>query len=303
MRLFAPDGNYYLHRAWFTLNPKPDWSDQKYADAMSWRLLSMVCADAVEVRATHVCVAFDGGQVFRYNVYPEYKANRNKSGNTVRDRGADGIPDKDMYEFLKPCMALLKRAGIKVYQFAEYEADDVLASLAQLPTNVILGTRDKDLFQVLKPNVQMFYWDPYTKKPSYITHITAEQKLGVRIDQMIEYQMLLGDSADNIPQAKFRLGPKTAVKILNEHGTISNFYKKAPLKDKKWLVEAQSLLKTNRKLVTLVTDVVRPKPSELLVRKRPGKWPTSYNQLVSGSSDFLRTRRRASIGSLTRAKF
>lgn len=257
----------------------------------------MICADAVLVQATHVCVPFDGGNVFRYKIYPEYKANRNKDGNTVRDRGDDGIPEKDVYEFLKPCMSYLSKAGIKVYQFAEYEADDVLASLAQLPTNVVLGTRDKDMYQVLSSNVKLFYHDPFTKSTATIGVQEAEHKLGVTIDQMVEYQMLLGDSIDNIPQAKARLGPKTASKILSQHGTIKQFYKNSK-KDRKWLTAAQGLLKTNRKLVTLKTDILKPKPSELVVKKRPGKWPASYYELTSNKGNLLQTKRRGSIQSL-----
>lgn len=304
MILVGIDGNYYLHKAWYTINPGPKWKTVDYKRALSHRLLSMVCADAADLGATHLCVAFDGGRVFRYDIYPQYKANRSGDGtNSERVRDSEGVPAKEVYNYLSDCIQILKHAGIPVFQFDRYEADDVLGSLAQLRTNVILGTRDKDMYQVLKPNVKLFYREG--KALQFISHVDAERRLGVRIDQMVEYQALLGDSSDNIPQAKVRMGPKSVQKILNEHDSIKNFYRRASEKDKLWLIEAQAKIKTNKKLVTLVTDVFAPTPKDLRVKRVENNWlPQSYHVLTANSSSMFKTTEgnRGSIANLVKRK-
>ena len=91
-KLFAVDGNWYLHRAYYTINPKY----REVKDALTYSFLSMICKDACMTGCNHLLVAFDGPEVFRYKLYPEYKANRSeaKEGTAIRE----GF--KDVYEYL-----------------------------------------------------------------------------------------------------------------------------------------------------------------------------------------------------------
>lgn len=292
MVVFGVDGNWYMHRVWYTIHGREHMTKQQISDIINSRILAMICSDANHVQATHLCTAFDGPQVFRYKIYPMYKANRNNGEAREQHEKGSG---REIYEYLPPLIKYLKGAGLPVFQFRQYESDDVLASLAQLPTNVYLGSRDKDLYQVLKPNVKLVYSDKGVYH--YIDVAKAEEVTGVKISQMTQYQALLGDSSDNIPQMKAKLGPKTVAKILQEYGSISRFYQNAKLADKEWLLERQHQLNINRKLVTLKRNVFKPTPSELVIQARSGNYPASYYQLTSNSSK-LYSGSKASIKSL-----
>lgn len=290
MLLFAVDGNYYLHKIWYTISNKHKMKKEVLGRLMAKKMLDFVCTDYSKLGATHLCVAFDGGQNFRYDLYPMYKANRNPDGDgtKARERGADGLSSKELYQYLPAVIHLLKKAGIPVLQHPKYEADDILASLAQLPTNVVLGTRDKDQFQILKKNVRLWYSERGVGY--FITLADAEKKWCLPQSKFIEFQTLLGDGGDNVPTIPFKdkTGPKTIEKLLVAHGSIKGIYRNGTDHERKILTKHQKQVKINRQLVTLVTDVLWPKPSQLKIKKvtpEPG-WPASYLALSDGDKLF-----------------
>ncbi len=306
MLLFAVDGNYYLHRVWFTISNKHKLKKEVLGRIMAKKMLDFVCTDYSKLGATHCVVAFDGGQNFRYDLYPMYKANRNSDGDgsKARDRGEDGLGSKELYQYLPQVIKLLKRAGIPVIQHPKYEADDILASLAQLPTNVVLGTRDKDLFQILNKHTRLWYSEKGVGH--FITLQDALKKWGLEQSQFIEYQTLLGDSGDNVPTIPFRkrTGPKTIQKLLVEHGTIKGIYANGTPQERKILIEHQKQIRINRQLVSMVTDVLRPRPSQLKIKKvnpEPG-WPASYLALSDGDKLFGSTKSSSLSGLLRRRR-
>lgn len=275
------DGNFYMHKAWFTLDNKETLPRKILGQRMAYRMLGMVCSDALKVGATHLLVAFDGPNVFRFKVYPDYKSGRDKDGKKGGGNGVSDEPTREIYEYLPACAQYIAMAGIKVVQFNEYEADDVLRSIAELPTNVVLGAIDKDQFQGLKPNVRMFW--TVGGVDHWFTVNDIERKWHVKPHQALEYQILIGDNGDKVPSVRpGRMGPKTAVEVLRKYGTIANFFKQSK-KDQEWMRANQAAFTRNRKLVTLVKDVYKPKPQDLVLKKpaRTPKigWPESYLQL------------------------
>lgn len=305
MLLFAVDGNYYLHKIWFTIANKHKLKKEVLGRLMAKKMLDFVCTDYSKLGATHCVVAFDGGRNFRYDLYPMYKANRNPDGDgkKARERGDDGLGRKELYQYLPQVIQLLKRAGIPVIQHPLYEADDILASLAQLPTNVVLGTRDKDLFQILNAHTRL--WFSEKGYGHFITLKDALKKWGLRHDQFIEYQTLLGDPGDNVPTIPFRkrTGPKTIQKLLATHGTIRGIYAGGTPQERQVLIKHQKQIKINRQLVTMVKDVLFPKPSQLKIKKvtpEPG-WPASYLALSDGDKLFGSTK-SSSLSGLLRGR-
>lgn len=305
--VFIPDGNWYLHRIFYTLNePRGGWKGTAKRDAVLSRMLNTICSDAIHAKATHLAVAFDGNDVFRYEVYPMYKANR--EGRDEKG-GINPTEKREVYEYLKPLIAYLKAAGIPVIQKPKYEADDIMASLAfgsKGRAIIYLGSRDKDLYQCLTSTVKLLFKDPVTKQYTTVGVEEAQERLGgIRIDQMVEYQMLIGDTTDNIPQAKPKMGPKTAQKLLLEHGSIKGCFEQSK-KDRVWLTTARSLLQTNRKLVTMVKDCYRPKLSELRVEHRPDFDHRGYQsmcrELGFNKGVEIATSRGATVASLLRKK-
>lgn len=258
--VFCVDGNWYLHRVWYTLNTK-----RPIEEVLPNNFLSLVMKDACAVGATHVLVAFDGAKVFRYKVYPAYKANRDgpKGESTKDDEGG-----KQIYEYLKAVRDHLTEAGICWVQNSTHEADDVNASAAvqysELPdTVVVLGAKDKDVYQVLSSKVRLY--DSSAKPtPRFITQAKAEKAKGVGVSKMVMYQTLIGDKIDNIPSL---MRPATAQKTINKWKSFKDWFDKGTDEDRRWLRVNQVKLRLNRQLVELKKDLSIPSIAELKVPK------------------------------------
>jgi DNA polymerase-1 len=286
--IFVPDGPWYLHRIFFTTK-----TNRPLTEVIPYRLLSMICKDALAVRANYVCCAFDGPDVFRYKVYPLYKGERKgKAHAEPVDNGySSSASELDVYDFLDPIYQLFSQIGMGFYQPKKYEADDVLCSIARKYGDryrVICGTSDKDAYQYLTEYVSLYdssYKDPQTKEaaPRFITVADAEARKGVRVDQMVDYQTLIGDKGDSIPAIK-GYGPVTAKKLLEEHGTLQAWYKQSTGKERRFIQENLELFRRNRKLVQLV-DTCAP-PSDVdewkLYKEKPViSLPGPYHDLHS----------------------
>lgn len=298
--LFVIDSNWYIHRAANTLHTHR----QDLGKALARHFLSIVCKDALAVKATHLILAFDGPKVFRYKIYPCYKSGRKEGKKITTIDSADvsktqsigvdedsGRDETALYDHLPTVFKYLERLGIAFYQPTKYEADDALCSLARRygpVMQVVCGTQDKDAYQYLDvPNVRLYdssYKDPKTKKaaPRYIDAKFAERVKGVRVSQMVDYQTLLGDKGDSIDGLP-GYGPKTTAKVLEKYGSIAKWMKKGTQEEKQFLAEHQARLILNRKLVTLVDTVLPPfelddaKPERISDKKKDKiKPPTAY---------------------------
>lgn len=266
-KILIIDGNWYLHRVWFTMRTTRDLHE-----ALPYSFLSLVFKDACLLKTDRILIAFDGDKVFRKSIYPEYKANRDdpSDGTYVPSEKGGGdtfIKDKkEVYIYLSSLYALLNKLGIPWVQNAKYEADDVLASCADQYSpyvTVVLGAKDKDLYQVLGPKVTMFD-STHKPEPKVLDFKYAEKRKGVPISKMVDYQTLLGDKTDNIPalltEAKVR-------NVLSSYTSITDWYKKGSKEDKKWLVKNQPQIIINKKLVKMSRDVPLPELAELIIPK------------------------------------
>lgn len=274
-RIFAIDGNWYLWRSFHTTK-----TSRALNEVLPYNLLSLICKDAVAVRADYVMVGFDGNKVFRHTIYPEYKANRSGKAASPSDDDTDhdGTTIKDMvYGCLPDIYNLFNSVGLVYYTPRKREADDVLCSVARHygPIyKVICGAQDKDAYQYLEnPNVILYDSSAKSKdgkrKPKYIGRAEAEKKKGVKVEQMVDFQTLIGDELDNVMPIK-GMTPGRAKKILAEYGSIRNWYKKD--KESKAFITSQlERLRLNRQLVTLMDDAVPPTEVEewKLLRKKP----------------------------------
>lgn len=294
--VYAVDGNWLLHRVYYTLERKPEWDDAEYSRILAARFVNSFCNDAVVAEATHGLVAFDGPAVFRYDIYPQYKANRRGRGGAANTEAASrlaptGIPDREVYDWLDSTIAYVRECGIPCVQLPKYEADDVLATIARVAGkkfSLVMGTKDKDCFQLLGKDVRMLYWDHVQKTHVWMDVRAAEKRVGLRQSQFIEYQTLIGDKTDNVPSCKERFGPKTAQKTLAAHGSIAGWYKQADDKTRRWLIEIQGKLKLNRRLVTLVCDAFEFSLADAKLRlvngdNRPAGFRALSRYLKSGS--------------------
>lgn len=270
--VFVQDGNHLLHRCYFTVKPKV----RSVESAITYSFLSILFRDALAVRANHILVAFDGAEVFRYKIFPSYKANRSDHGGQQAVR--EGF--KDVYEYLPFLLSTLTELGIAWVQPRTFEADDVMASAAfsyQSFGKVFCGTRDKDSYQFV--NERCFLYDSTNKvhgkpKPLVIDAGYVQRKKGVPPSRMRALQTLLGDKIDNIPQI---LTPSKALRAVRTHATLSE-----AIKNDEFLQKHTLDLKRNAQLVTLRTDVPMPpyetlKPQKTeLPNERKENLPKSY---------------------------
>ena len=284
MIAYIVDGNWILHRILYTIKTSPENMGKKLSSAF----LALVMKDALAVRATHVLVAFDGPEVFRYKVYKGYKESRAEK---QKDPERDHLSTINKYEHLGLIQALLTQAGVLWVQPQKHEADDVLASVADQYSselNIVLGSSDKDDYQVLSESVTM-YDSAFKPEPRYITQESAELRKGCLVSQMIDYQTLLGDLGDSIPGFP-GFGPKKIENLLKTYGSIKAWYAKGSKEDKQWLIKNQVALKRNRTLVSLVRDLPLPTVAEMIIKKVPVK--ETYPQTWHDYYNFIHSKRR-----------
>jgi DNA polymerase I len=199
-------------------------------------------------KPTYLVVCFDmPGKTFRDELYADYKANRGP------------MPD-DLQLQIPLIQQMLEAMRVPVVGLEGFEADDLIATLATAGaaqgTDVFICSSDKDCRQLLSDKVKVFN----LRKQEIFDAGTLMKDWGVRPEQVIDYQTLVGDSVDNVPGVE-GVGPKTASKYLQDYGTIENLIAHVnDLKGKKKenLLAGIPKLDLSRKLVTLDRHVSVP---------------------------------------------
>ncbi len=155
----------------------------------------------------YFAVVFDApGKTFRDDWYPEYKANRSPMPDAMRPQ-------------IAPLHDIIRAHGWPLLMESGVEADDVIGTLARAAERdgmqCVISTGDKDLVQLVTAHITL----KNTMSNETLDEAGVIAKFGVRADQMLDYLTLIGDSVDNVPGVP-KVGPKTAVKWLGEHGTL-----------------------------------------------------------------------------------
>lgn len=259
-RVFIVDGNYYLHRLFHTIGATSRNPGRAIAEAF----VGKVCTEALSLKAQFLVVAFDGDSVFRYDIYPDYKGQRDDNS--------------EVYTHLPAVLRRLTTARIPVVQLKKHEGDDVMCSYAhQLHDThtLYMGVRDKDAYQYLLWDSVVLY-DSSNKVgktyiPLRITRKEVVEKTGLAPEQQTLYQALIGDQVDNIPRL---LGPATARKGLLAHKSIKAWCA-ADSKIDGVLRPAMKQLKLNHQLVTLVPDLKLP-PLKKVEKSDDHELPRAY---------------------------
>lgn len=202
------DGNNLLHRCYYATahaNLRRT-SDGVYTNAV-FLFLKMMARYKTELNA-HVAVAFDEGKGFRKELYDAYKEGRSETPDQL----------KSQFPIIKE---ILEAIGVPVYSDAQYEADDLLASLAEKVSEpVYILTNDRDLLQAVSEQVTVI-----VRKGKDDLYITPERfkvlYSGLTPKQIVDYKAIVGDSSDNIPGIQ-GIGEKGAIALLNTFGKIES---------------------------------------------------------------------------------
>ncbi|MBG9390372.1 DNA polymerase I [Caenimonas aquaedulcis] len=214
--LLLVDGSSYLYRAFHAmpdLRAVPGDPTSPATGAIRG-MINMMQKLRKDVRADYAACVFDApGKTFRDDLYPEYKANRSPMPPDLRAQ-------------IEPIHEVVRLLGWKVLNVPGVEADDVIGTLACMATQhdieTVISSGDKDLSQLVNEHVMVI--DTMNDRKRDVAGVEAE--FGVPPRLMVDYQTLVGDSVDNVPGVD-KVGPKTAVKLLQEYGSLDALVERA----------------------------------------------------------------------------
>ena len=236
------DGSSYLYRAFHAM---PDLrAPDGFPTGAVHGMVAMMKRLREQIPAEHAVCVFDAkGPTFRDAWYPEYKAQRAP------------MPEA-LVQQIEPIHEVVRLLGWPVLMVPGIEADDAIGTLARVAAagghQVVISTGDKDLAQLVTDEVTLIN----TMSNERLDIEGVKAKFGVPPERIVDYLTLVGDTVDNVPGVD-KVGPKTAVKWLAEHGSLDGVVAaadgiKGAVGDK--LRQALGWLPTGRKLVTVVTD-------------------------------------------------
>jgi DNA polymerase-1 len=189
---------------------------------------------------------------FRHQLYKEYKAHRKPMPDSLISQ----LPLIDDF---------VAKSGLKTVALEGYEADDLMAALACEARNrgikSYIVTRDKDMMQLVDDSVFLFELGKAKQESLILDAVQVKEKMGVPPGQIVDYLSLIGDASDNVPGVA-KVGPKTAVELLETYGTLERIYEMVENIPKKGLRENLKAGRENaflsKRLVTLDCDVKSP---------------------------------------------
>ncbi len=244
-RLVLIDGNAILHRAYHALPPltAPDGSTVNAV----YGFVSMLLKLYGDFHPTHMAVAFDrAAPTFRKKLFLDYQAKRPKM-------------EDDLVSQVEKVHDVVRSFGIPIFEVDGFEADDVLGSIAkqvksqkskvksQNIEEVIIVTGDRDLLQLVDDHIKVFMPVKGLSEGKVFDETSAKEKFGVTPKLIPDYKGLAGDASDNYPGVA-GIGPKTAIKLINQYGSLEKIIASGELGDK-----AESAL-LSKNLATIRTD-------------------------------------------------
>ena len=211
-KLLLVDGSSYLYRAFHAL-PDLRSSDGRPTGAI-YGVLNMLQKLIKSERPDYLSVIFDTpAKTFRHDIFPAYKANRQKT-------------PEDLIAQIEPLHQLIINLGLPLIAVDGVEADDVIGTLAleadKKGIKTLIATGDKDMAQLVTENIHLID----TMKDLRMGPAEVKEKFGIQPDRFIDYLTLAGDTSDNIPGVE-KVGPKTAIKWINEYGSLDGVIQNA----------------------------------------------------------------------------
>ena len=170
-----------------------------------------------KLKPEYIAVAWDKPKTnirSRRAIYPDYKTNRKPA-------------PADFYIQIPYLLELLRAFHIPLYEFDDYEADDIIGTLARraaasnITIQIISG--DLDMLQIVDENIEMYQMRRGFTDVAKFDIASIEAKYDLRKDQFLDLKSIKGDSSDNIPGVP-GIGEKGAVKLLQEYGSLDGVY-------------------------------------------------------------------------------
>jgi DNA polymerase-1 len=255
-RLFLVDGYALIYRAFFALISRPLTTSRGENTSAAWGIVNFLQRLLATHKPDYLGWVHDSGLSFRHEVYPAYKATRQKLDEELQsafDRGMERICD------------ILEAHRIPILALKGYEADDVIGTLArqgvEAGVNVVIVSGDKDFQQLVRPGVWLLNpgrGGPAAVDEQWVGMENASERLGVPPEHVIDYLALVGDSSDNVPGVK-GIGDKGAQELVREFGALENILANVDRITKKRPREAlqqhEAEARLSKELVTIRADL------------------------------------------------
>ncbi len=248
-RLLLIDAYAHIYRAYYAFINSPRINSKQQNTSAVFGFCLALDDLLKRIKPTHIAVAFDPkGPTFRHEAYEQYKAQRVAA-------------PEDIHAAVPIIKDILKARNITSLEVSGFEADDVIGTIAKRlaspQTEVYMATPDKDYGQLVGNNIFMYrprHNGGYEKMGE--DEVCAKYELQSTA-QMIDYLGLMGDQSDNIPGCP-GVGPKTAVKLLQQFGSIDNMLDhideiKGAMQTK--IRENEQNIRFSKFLATIRTDV------------------------------------------------
>jgi len=251
-RLFLIDAYALIYRAYFAFISRPLTNSRGENTSAPFGFVNFLIRIREEFEPDYLAVVFDSGMSQREVEFPEYKATRAK------------MPD-DLADSLPRVRALVEAFHDPVVAVEGWEADDVIGTLALQArargVEAVIVSGDKDFYQLVGPGIHLLNpgrGGPTGVAAEWVDEGNAGERLGVPPSRVADYLALIGDSSDNVPGAP-GIGPKTAVKLLEEFGDLETLLSRAGevsgKRARESLEQHAEQVRLSRRLVTIQTDV------------------------------------------------
>ena len=266
------DGSSLIHRAFFALPPLTT-KNGVHTGAV-YGFCNMLLRLLADVQPKWLAVAFDKSRkTFRTEMFADYKGQRKPT-------------PSELSEQFPLARKVLEAMNIAVLELDNYEADDIIGTFAvhaPQQAEVIIVTGDRDELQLLSDRTSVYF----TKRgisdlKVYTPQVFAEEYENLTPKQLIDLKGLMGDTSDNIPGVP-GVGPKTALKLISEYGSVENVLENAEnisgkaLREKLLNNKDSALL--SKKLATIFTDV--PVSTDLTAYELRGMQPEARELMQS----------------------
>jgi len=253
------DTNALIHRAFHALPPLTNKKGEVVNAVYGFLLMFLKAIQ--EFEPNYIAACFDmPGPTFRHKEYKEYKATRVKA------------PD-ELYEQIPKIKKFLDVFKISIFEKQGFEADDVIASIAEKTEkkgiNTIILTGDLDILQLVDKDTNVYAMRKGIKDMVLYDESKVLERYGLSPTQVVDLKALMGDSSDNIPGVP-GIGIKTASELLQQFGTLDNVYKEVSNEENK--TSFVSVLAHKSKQTSLVNLTrsfeIKPRIKKLLLEYR-----------------------------------
>ena len=255
-QVYLIDGYALIYRAFFAMIARPLTTSRGENTSAVWGVANFLLRLLRDRRPAYVAWVHDAGTSFRHEVFPEYKATREKLEPELQeafDRSLERVEQ------------LLAAFHLPLIAIDGYEADDVIGTLARRVVDqgahAVIVSGDKDFYQLVSEHVSLL--NPGRRGPAavdetWVDPSNAAERLGVPPARVVDYLALVGDSSDNVPGVR-GVGDKTARALIEQFGDLDTILRRADEAPTRRVREALAAhaeaARLSRQLVTLRCDV------------------------------------------------